>query len=422
MEKLDILLSLSEMKKRIAVEVFIVLAIFIALVIGIGYEKYTKKNGRKQNVNTEMNDDIKKNEQSEVLEEEKQRIKVKEIIESMTLEEKVAQLFILTPEALTGKAVVTEAGRMTKKAVEKYPVCGMIYMSQNLESPDQVRRMINNTQEYSKERIGLPMFISVDEEGGTVSRFENKSAFACERIETMSVVGRTEDSHNAYEVGVTIGSFLSNLGFNMNNAPVADVLTNPTNTVIGSRSFGTDCILVSEMVLAEIKGLQEKKVIPVIKHYPGHGSTEADTHNGYAYTNKTLDEMMKNELVPFIAAIDAGVDVIMVSHISCPSIVGDGTPTSLSEKMIQEILREMLGYQGVVITDALNMGAIAEDYSSSQAAIEAIKAGVDILLMPEDFQSAYQGILNAVQSGEINETRIDESLRRIIELKLKNIF
>jgi len=235
----------------------------------------------------------------------------------------------------------------------------------------------------------------------------------------MSAIGATKDTGRAYDVGTKIGGFLNTLGFNMDNAPVADVITNPANTVIGARSFGTDCNLVSEMVLAEMRGLEEQNVIPVIKHYPGHGATEADTHKGYAYTNKTLDEMMENELVPFIDAIEAGAEVIMAAHISCPNVVGDDTPTSVSETMINEILRGKLGYQGIVVTDALNMGAIAEEYSSGQAAVKALKAGVDILLMPEDFKAAYDGVISAVRDGEVTEERIDESVKRIINLKMK---
>ena len=354
----------------------------------------------------------------ELSEEEQRKAEVEEIVNSLTLDEKVAQLFIVTPEELTEVGVVIAAGETTQNAISQYPVGGFIYMSQNLENPEQVREMVKNVQEYSYQRIGLPLFISVDEEGGTVSRFSNNPNFNLEKIDSMSVIGATGDPQNAYNVGAKIGSFLYDLGFNMDNAPDADVLTNPSNTVIGSRSFGTDCNLVSEMMLAEMKGLQDQNIIPVIKHYPGHGATEADTHAGYAYTNKTLNEMMANELVPFINGINAGVKVIMVAHISCPNIVGDNTPSSLSGVMINDILRGQLGYQGVVTTDALNMGAIAEEYSSGQAAVQALQAGVDILLMPENFQEAYQGVLSAVGDGRLTEERINESVRRIVNLKI----
>ena len=214
-------------------------------------------------------------------------------------------------------------------------------------------------------------------------------------------------------------SFLYDLGINMDNAPDADVLSNPQNTVVRDRSFGSDCEVVSEMALAELRGLESQGVIGLLKHFPGHGATAGDTHEGYAYTDASLEEMMANELVPFADGIEAGVDVIMVGHISCPKVTGDDLPASLSEKMTTQILRQEMGYDGFLITDAMNMGAVSENYSSSEAAVAAIRAGIDMILMPQDFQQAYEGILNAVESGELTEERIDESLRRITALKLK---
>lgn len=157
----------------------------------------------------------------------------------------------------------------------------------------------------------------------------------------------------------------------------------------------------------------------MLKHFPGHGATAGDTHEGYAYTDASLEEMKANELVPFADGIEAGVDVIMVGHISCPQVTGDDLPASLSEKMTTQIFRQEMGYDGFLITDAMNMGAVSENYSSSEAAVAAIRAGIDMILMPQDFQQAYEGILNAVESGELTEERIDESLRRITALKLK---
>ena len=172
------------------------------------------------------------------------------------------------------------------------------------------------------------------------------------------------------------------------------------------------------MALAELKGMKDTGVIGVLKHYPGHGATTADTHTGYASTDATLEEMKGNELVSFIEGIRSGAEVIMVAHISCPGITGDTVPASLSKQMITDILRTDLGYQGIVITDALNMGAIAQEYTSGEAAVLAINAGADMLLMPVDFHEAYEEVLFAMQSGEISETRIEESLKRILSLKL----
>lgn len=343
----------------------------------------------------------------------------KTLIENMSLEEKVAQMFIITPEALTGVGTVIAAGETTREAIHDYPVGGLIYFEQNLRDPEQVKEMLANTQKYVMERIGIPMFLSVDEEGGTVTRFANNEKFDLEWIGNMSAVGESGDTKAARDVGVRIGSFLADLGMNMDNAPVADVLSNSANTVIGDRSFGSDSALVAKMALAEYQGLKEQGIIGVYKHFPGHGATEADTHEGYAYTEATLEAMLSEDLVPFNYGIDNGVQVIMAAHIACPNVTGDDTPASLSYCMLTEVLREQMGYEGIIMTDGLNMGAIVNQYTSAEAAVKAITAGADLLLMPADFRAAYEGVLEAVRNGDISEKRIDESVRRILELKIE---
>lgn len=352
-------------------------------------------------------------------EEELLQAKISEMLTDMTLEEKAAQMFMITPEALTGTGQVLEAGDVTREAIDKYPVGGLIYFTQNLQDPGQVRSMTGNVQKFAEERIGLPMLLSVDEEGGTVTRFGGNPSFDYDSSADMAGIGASGDPQQAYALGEKIGKFLSSLGFNMDNAPDADVLTNPANTVVKDRSFGSDCDTVSEMALAELEGLEDQGVKGLLKHFPGHGATTADTHEGYAYTDATLEEMKSNELVPFADGIEAGVDIIMVGHISCPQVTGNEEPASLSEKMITGVLREDMGFDGVFITDAMNMGAIAENYSPAEAAVKAVLAGVDMILMPEDFQQAYTGVLNAVKSGKITQERIDASVTRIIGLKLE---
>lgn len=352
-------------------------------------------------------------------EEELLQAKISEMLTDMTLEEKAAQMFMITPEALTGTGQVLEAGDVTREAIDKYPVGGLIYFTQNLQDPGQVRSMTGNVQKFAEERIGLPMLLSVDEEGGTVTRFGGNPSFDYDSSADMAGIGASGDPQQAYALGEKIGKFLSSLGFNMDNAPDADVLTNPANTVVKDRSFGSDCDTVSEMALAELEGLEDQGVKGLLKHFPGHGATTADTHEGYAYTDATLEEMKSNELVPFADGIEAGVDIIMVGHISCPQVTGNEEPASLSEKMITGVLREDMGFDGVVTTDAMNMGAIAENYSPAEAAVKAVLAGVDMILMPEDFQQAYTGVLNAVKSGKITQERIDASVTRIIGLKLE---
>lgn len=385
------------------------------------WEKENERPEEKQEeIKPEEQEEEKTEPQEEVLtEEEKQQNRINEIISGMTLEEKAAQLFMITPEALTGMDPVTAAGETTRKALEEYPVGGIIYFRKNLVNPEQVRTMTANIQTYAMERTGLPLLLSVDEEGGSVTRFGNNPGFDFDASADMKAIGESGDPQQAYELGERLGSFLYDLGINMDNAPDADVLSNPQNTVVRDRSFGSDCEVVSEMALAELRGLESQGVIGMLKHFPGHGATAGDTHEGYAYTDASLEEMKANELVPFADGIEAGVDVIMVGHISCPQVTGDDLPASLSEKMTTQILRQEMGYDGFLITDAMNMGAVSENYSSSEAAVAAIRAGIDMILMPQDFQQAYEGILNAVESGELTEERIDESLRRITALKLK---
>lgn len=257
--------------------------------------------------------------------------------------------------------------------------------------------------------------------GGLIARIGNAGTYGVETFPPMWYISEDGNEEEARYVGTTIGSYLSELGFNMDFAPDADVLTNPDNQVISTRSFGSDPDLVSRMVNAEVEGFVSKRgVTPVIKHFPGHGGTSEDTHEGYAYTDKTVEKMWNSELVPFRKAIEHGVDVIMFAHISVPNSIGDTTPSSLSRYMVTDILRKQLGYQEIGITVGMNMGAIANSYDSGEVACRALQAGVDMVLMPEDFYSAYSGVLQAIQQGTLSEERIDQSVRRILRVKWKN--
>ena len=347
-----------------------------------------------------------------------QEMKIDRVLDSMTLEEKVNQLFMITPEALTGVGTVIQAGDGTREALEEHPVGGLIYFAQNLKDPDQTRTMLENTQEYASARSGFPIFLSVDEEGGQVARVGSNPSFGVPEIGNMSEVGAGGDTQEAYETGSTIGAYLKDLGFNMDAAPDADVLTNPANEVVKYRSFGSDPELVSRMAAAELKGLNDQGIIGMYKHFPGHGGTTADSHEGYVYVDENLEELKSGALVPFQDGADNGLRVIMVSHIACPEVTGDNTPATLSRELVTDLLREDMGFDGLVITDALNMGAITEQYSSGEAAVAALNAGVDMLLMPADFQAAYDGVMAALENGELTEERIDESVRRILEIKL----
>lgn len=344
---------------------------------------------------------------------------VQTILDNMTLEDKIAQLFILYPETLvSGVNRVTAAGEMTREAFDRRPVGGLIYMRQNLESKEQVQTMLSDFQEISLSRTGLLAFLCVDEEGGKVTSVGGTEALAIPRGEDMADIGARNRPEEAYQKGEFIGGYLSELGFNVDFAPVADVLSNPENTVVKKRSFGADPKLVTAMTAAFAEGLQSKGILGSYKHFPGHGATAGDTHKGYSYTDKTLEELKACELLPFIDGISRDIPMIMVGHISLPKVIGDDTPASLSSYIMTDLLREELGYKGIIITDALAMKAVIDEYSSDEAAVRALEAGADILLLPEDFELAFQGVLQAVNEGRLSRERLDQSLQRIIRQKL----
>ena len=340
---------------------------------------------------------------------------VEAIINEMTLHEKVCQLFVVTPESLMNSNTITYIGEEFKNTLKDYPVGGVIFFGGNLVDREQTKNMLNTLQGYASEINGLPIYTCVDEEGGRVARIGNNPNFGVTKIQAMSNVNTLDEAYNA---GWVIGNYLNELGFNFDFAPDADVITNPSNMVIGDRSFGTDGEVVSSLAVEYAKGLQDNNVLSTFKHFPGHGATEGDTHEGYSYTSKSLAELMESELKPFIAAKENNVDAIMVAHISVPNIIGDNTPCTMSKYMITDVLRNEIGYEGLIITDALNMGAIVNEYESDEAAVNAVLAGNDLLLMPKDFYLAYNGVINAVSEGIITEERLNESLRRIIKSKI----
>jgi beta-N-acetylhexosaminidase len=345
---------------------------------------------------------------------DKYKERANEILAGMSDSEKIYQLFIATPEQVTGIGLATAAGQTTKDALAQKPVGGLIYFKDNAIDRNQFASMLSNSQSYAK----IPMFLGVDEEGGQVARLSSNPAFGLQAIPPMKDVGATGDSAQAHDIGVAIGNNLKPLGVNIPFAPVADVLVNQKNSEIGNRSFGSDPNLVAAMVSAEVAGLHESGMVATLKHFPGHGSTSSNSHNGYSESSRTLDEMRGCEFIPFVAGINAGADIVLISHMSAVNVDSSGVPASVSPVIINQILRGELGYKGVVCTDAMNMGAITDRYSSADAAVLAIEAGVDIILMPKNFDEAYAGILNAVSSGRISAERINESVVRILEVKL----
>lgn len=344
---------------------------------------------------------------------------VAERMGAMTTEQKVAQLFFVLPDSLAQVSGVTQVGEVTASAYRQYPVGGIVYMEGNIVSEEQITAMNESFRSLSQEILGVEPFLSVDEEGGSVTRIACNPAFPVTDVGDMAVLGSSQDASLAYQAGQTLGSYLNTYGFNMDFAPVADVLFNDSNTVVKNRSFGSDPQTVASMVSAEVEGLKEAGIHATLKHFPGHGATAEDSHNGYAYADRSMEQLRENELVPFQAGMDAGADFVMVGHLCFPQIDGSERPASLAEWAVSGLLKEELGFEGVAVTDAMNMGAIANHYSSAEAAVLSIQAGMDMILMPADFQSAYEGVLAAVQDGRISQERLTDALTRILTLKLE---
>lgn len=338
---------------------------------------------------------------------------------SMTLEQKVAQLFLVTPEGLTGVSAATVAGDRTAEALAGVPVGGLIYFARNLVSAQQVRDLLAGTDRLCRAAgAGIAPFLSVDEEGGPlVARVARSGLFDVPTLPAMAEIGATGDAGRAAEAGAQIGTYLHDIGFNLDFAPCADVLTNPSNTVIGTRSFGSDPAIVSEMVAAEVASMLETGTLPCAKHFPGHGDTAGDSHTGAVSAARTREEMEACELEPFRAAIDAGCPLVMVGHIETPNFAADGLPASLSPTMMGDVLRGELGFEGVIVSDSFSMGAITQRFTPADAAVRFFRAGGDMLLMPADLTASYQGVLDAVTGGTLDAARIDESALRILRAK-----
>ena len=346
------------------------------------------------------------------------RAAVDERIGAMTLEQKVAQLFIVTPEALVeGVSQVTQAGDMTREGVTAHPVGGIVYFAQNLLDPEQTTTMLANVKQFYADAGNVAPFIAVDEEGGTVVRVADNEAFGAQDVGDASALGSAGDTEAAKRAAEQIADYLMPLGFNLDFAPVADVVDPLRSDTMGLRSFSSDAAVAADMVRAEVEGFRDKKMLCCAKHFPGIGAAAGDSHEGAITIEATNEELETVDLVPFRAAIEARVPMIMVGHVSLPNIVGDSTPAPLSSAVVQGMLRDSLGYTGIIVTDSLSMGAITDYYTPAEAAVAALKAGCDIPLMPERLDEAYQGVLSAVQVGELTEERLDESLTRILTAK-----
>ena len=332
---------------------------------------------------------------------------VEEILSKMTLKEKIYQMMFVTPESISSNV----KDPLSDETMTQYPVGGIIYFSNNIESEEQIKKTISETQNVSR----IKLFIGVDEEGGRVSRLSGKTSI--EKMPPMKEVGDLGDTNKANEIGKYLGKNLKEFGFNVDFAPVADVLIREDNDEIGDRSFGNDASLVATMVGEFVKGIEGEGVLSVLKHFPGHASTYKNSHNGYSESERELNELRQTELLPFKKGIECGSKFVLVSHMTLVNATSEKLPSTLSKEVITDLLINELSFKGIVITDSMSMGAITNEYSQKDAAVRCIKAGVDMILMPPSPKNAFDAIMEAVEKGEITEERINESVRKILKVK-----
>ncbi|MBB6450534.1 beta-N-acetylhexosaminidase [Geomicrobium halophilum] len=338
-------------------------------------------------------------------------------IAGMTIEEMVGQM--LMPDFRTwGKENVTEMPPGIEQLIKNYHLGGVIFFGENIKTPAQATELIADYQAASEK---YAMLTTIDQEGGLVNRLQAGTS-----MPGNMALGAGNDLGMSSKVGRVIGAELESLGFNMNMAPSMDVNNNPDNPVIGIRSFGEDPSLVANHGVAFMEGMQESGVAVTAKHFPGHGDTDIDSHVGSPKISHDRNRLYNVELYPFQSVMDHDVDAIMTAHVTLPEIDSstfEGTesliPATLSDKVITGLMREEMGYDGVIFTDSLKMNAISSHHPPVDAAIHAVQAGSDIVLMPVDVEEVAEGMINAVHQDVISEERMKESVARILELKLK---
>lgn len=332
---------------------------------------------------------------------------IEEQIKEMTLEEKVGQLLIIGLEG-------NEISEIEISHINDLKVGGFVLFSRNIDNENQVLNLLNSLKE--ENRINdIPLFLSVDEEGGLVSRLSKIYT----NLPNPSILGEKNDVKVSFEYGENLGMKLKGLGFNVNFAPVLDINSNPTNPVIGSRAFGETDDLVTRHGMEVMNGIRSQNIIPVVKHFPGHGDTSEDSHLALPRVDKSLEELEGLELIPFKSAIDNNVEMIMVAHILYTQI-DENMPSSISDVLIKDILREKLKFNNVVISDDMTMGAILDNYSIEEASLQFLKSGGDIVLVchgKENPALVYSRIIDGVNNGELSKSELDSKVYRILKLK-----
>jgi beta-N-acetylhexosaminidase len=340
----------------------------------------------------------------------------------MTLEEKVGQLFFTSVSGLHANDTTGAATNQSRYGVDtpgevvtKYHLGGVLYFANNITNPTQLNAFSNSLQEVAVgQRSGIPLSLTIDQETGIVNRMQSPAT----EFPGHMAMGATRSPELAERAWTIIGKELRAVGVNWNFAPVLDVNTNPNNPVIGLRSLGEDPSLVGELGTVAVQAQQAAGVSATIKHFPGHGDTEVDSHFGLPLVAYDRDTLMNVHVAPFKQAIDAGVDAVMTAHMVV-EVIDDELPSTLSREFLTGLLREELGFDGLIVTDALNMAAVERELGLGQddVAVMAFEAGADVLLLPADFQLAYRGVLEAVRSGEISKKRLEASVMRVLEAK-----
>ena len=347
------------------------------------------------------------------------------VLARMTVEEKVGQMFMahgFGTSARDPDPPMIQANQDLygvdnfEGLIENYNLGGVIYFnfSNNVDSPRQVAELSNELQDISTTSgAEVPLLVATDQEQGLVVRLNEPAT----QFPGAMALGATRSTELARTAARITGEEIRAVGINVDFAPDADVNVNPRNPVIGVRSFGSRPGLVSRMAAAQVRGLHDGSAAATPKHFPGHGDTDTDSHTGLPVIDQTLEEIEEIDLPPFRAAVAAGADLVMTAHIVVPALDDSGRPATLSRKILTGVLRRDIGFKGVVVTDALTMEGVRTMFGDGRVPVEAIKAGADMMLMPPDIDAAYLGVLEALESGEITEARLDRSVRRILALK-----
>ncbi|MBP1966278.1 beta-N-acetylhexosaminidase [Paenibacillus aceris] len=336
-------------------------------------------------------------------------------IQDMTLKEKIGQMLLCGFEGI-------EATDKLKALIAEHHIGGVIYFARNVEQTEQVAELSKQLQQIAEDSGTLPLWVSIDQEGGMVARITEGVALMPGQMALAAgaILSDERGSDAAYEAALISGKELRALGINLNFAPVLDVNNNPDNPVIGVRSFGESAELVAEFGRRSVQGFQDANVVATAKHFPGHGDTSVDSHLDLPTIVHDQERIRALELVPFVKAIENGVDAIMSSHIYFPAFEAEKLPATLSKSVLSGLLREELGYEGVIMTDCMEMNAIAEHYGTVAASVMAIEAGADLVLISHRLDrqiGAIAAIEQAVHEGRISEARIDASVQRLLALK-----